>query len=49
MITPTLTFKANTINYLCTVCVTDNNGAKIAFIFSSFGYSKFGLEKIFRQ
>ena len=30
MITPTIIFKANTVNYLCTVCVTDNNGAKIA-------------------
>ena len=27
---PTLTFEPNTIHYLCTVCVTDNNGAKIA-------------------
>tara|TARA_B110000438_G_scaffold271679_1_gene289760 strand:- start:1167 stop:1352 length:186 start_codon:yes stop_codon:yes gene_type:complete len=26
----TLIFKANTVNYLCTVCVSDNNGAKIA-------------------
>ena len=30
MILETLTFKENTVNYLCTVCVTDNNGAKIA-------------------
>ena len=30
MITETLVFKANTLNYLCTVCVSDNNGAKIA-------------------
>ena len=30
MIAPTLIFKANTANYLCTVCVSDNNGAKIA-------------------
>ena len=30
MITPTLIFKPNTVNYLCTVCVSDNNGAKIA-------------------
>ena len=30
MITPTLIFKPNAVNYLCTVCVTDNNGAKIA-------------------
>ena len=26
----TLIFKANIVNYLCTVCVSDNNGAKIA-------------------
>jgi hypothetical protein len=26
----TITFKADTITYLCTVCVSDNNGAKIA-------------------
>ena len=26
----TLIFKENTLNYLCTVCVSDNNGAKIA-------------------
>ena len=25
-----LIFKENTVNYLCTVCVTDNNGGKIA-------------------
>tara|TARA_B110000014_G_C19605295_1_gene320633 strand:+ start:87 stop:275 length:189 start_codon:yes stop_codon:yes gene_type:complete len=30
MITKTLILKSNSINYLCTVCVTDNNGAKIA-------------------
>ena len=30
MITPILTVKTDTLNYLCTVCVTDNNGAKIA-------------------
>jgi len=30
MITQTLIFKTNTLNYLCTVCVSDNNGAKIA-------------------
>ena len=28
--TQTLIFKENTVNYLCTVCVSDNNGAKIA-------------------
>ena len=26
----TLIFKENTLNYLCTVCVSDNSGAKIA-------------------
>ena len=25
-----LIFKPNSVNYLCTVCVSDNNGAKIA-------------------
>ena len=30
MITPTIIFKSNTVHYLCTVCVSDNNGAKIA-------------------
>ncbi len=26
----TLIFKEETVSYLCTVCVTDNNGGKIA-------------------
>ena len=30
MTMPTLIFKENTVNLLCTVCVSDNNGAKIA-------------------
>jgi len=30
MITKTLIFNAKKLNYLCTVCVGDNNGAKIA-------------------
>ena len=30
MTVPTLIFEPNTINYLCAVCVSDNNGAKIA-------------------
>ena len=30
MIIETLIFKPNTVAYLCTVCVSDNNGAKIA-------------------
>ena len=34
----TLIFEPNTVSYLCTVCVSDNNGAKIALsiIISSF-------------
>ena len=34
----TLIFKPGIVNYLCTVCVSDNNGAKIALsiIISSF-------------
>ena len=30
MILKTLASKPNDIHYLCTVCVTDNNGGKIA-------------------
>ena len=30
MIIEKLTFNPKAINYLCTVCVSDNNGAKIA-------------------
>jgi hypothetical protein len=30
MTMPTLIFKENAVNFLCTVCVSDNNGAKIA-------------------
>ena len=30
MTAPTLIIETNTVNYLCTVCVSDNNGAKIA-------------------
>ena len=30
MILKTLTFQPDTLTYLCTVCVTDNNGGKIA-------------------
>ena len=30
MITETIIFKSNTLSYLCAVCVSDNNGAKIA-------------------
>ena len=30
MILKTLTFKSSELHYLCTVCITDNNGGKIA-------------------
>tara|TARA_Y100001970_G_C13687350_1_gene580659 strand:+ start:36 stop:224 length:189 start_codon:yes stop_codon:yes gene_type:complete len=30
MILETLTIQPNLVNYLCTVCITDNNGGKIA-------------------
>ena len=30
MILKTLTFQLNKVHYLCTVCITDNNGGKIA-------------------
>jgi len=30
MTTETIIFKSNALSYLCTVCVSDNNGAKIA-------------------
>ena len=30
MITQNLIVKADVVNYLCAVCVSDNNGAKIA-------------------
>ena len=30
MITQNLIVKADAVNYLCAVCVSDNNGAKIA-------------------
>ena len=30
MILETLTIERSLVNYLCTVCITDNNGGKIA-------------------
>ena len=30
MILKTLIFQPNKVSYLCTVCITDNNGGKIA-------------------
>ena len=32
MILETLTIKPNLVNYLCTVCIGDNNGGKIALL-----------------
>ena len=48
----TLIFKEKTLNYLCTVCVSDNNGAKIALtiIISSFvilGVANWAWKKYF--
>ena len=52
MITKTLIFKADTVNYLCAVCVSDNNGAKIAVtvIISSLvllGFANWAWKKYF--
>ena len=52
MITPTLIFEPNTVSYLCTVCVSDNNGAKIALtiIISSLvllGFTNWAWKKYF--
>ena len=43
MIEQTLIFKANTVNLLCTVCVSDNNGAKIALTIIVLSLSLLGL------
>jgi hypothetical protein len=48
----TLIFKEKTLSYLCTVCVSDNNGAKIALtiIISSFvilGVANWAWKKYF--
>ena len=32
MILKTLTFQPDTVLHLCTVCITDNNGGKIALL-----------------
>ena len=52
MIIETLIFKPNTVAYLCTVCVSDNNGAKIALtiIISSLvllGFTNWAWKKYF--
>jgi hypothetical protein len=48
----TLVLKPGTLNYLCTVCVSDNNGAKIALtiIVSSLiflGFANWAWKKYF--
>ena len=48
----TLIFKPGIVNYLCTVCVSDNNGAKIALtiIISSLvllGFTNWAWKKYF--
>ena len=52
MIIKTVIFEPNIVNYLCTVCVSDNNGAKIALtiIISSFallGLANWAWKKYF--
>ena len=55
MIKQDLIFKPDTVNYLCTVCVSDNNGAKIALTiiisslillgFANWAWKKYSLNK----
>ena len=52
MIVETIIFKSRTVSYLCTVCVSDNNGAKIALtiIISSLvllGFANWAWKKYF--
>ncbi len=52
MTVETLIFKTSIVNYLCTVCVSDNNGAKIALtiIVSSLvllGFANWAWKKYF--
>ena len=52
MIIEKITFESGTLNYLCTVCVSDNNGAKIALtiIISSLvllGFANWAWKKYF--
>jgi len=39
----TVIFKADTINYLCAVCVSDNNGGKIALSIIILSLASLGL------
>jgi hypothetical protein len=51
----TLIFQPNTVNFLCAVCVTDNNGGKIALTiivlslillgFANWAWKKYFLNK----
>ncbi len=43
MIIKTLTFQPDSIHYICTVCVTDNNGGKIALTIIISGLILLGL------
>ena len=43
MILKTLTFQPDTALYLCTVCITDNNGGKIAFAIIVFSLILLGV------
>ena len=43
MILETLTIQPNLVNYLCTVCITDNNGGKIALAIIVFGLILLGV------
>ena len=43
MILKTLIFQPDTALYLCTVCITDNNGGKIAFAIIVFSLILLGV------
>ena len=43
MVLKALTLQPNKVNYLCTVCVTDNNGGKIALTIIISGLILLGL------
>ena len=46
MILKTLTFDSGKLNYLCTVCITDNNGGKIALTIIISALVLLGVESI---
>ena len=43
MILKTIALKPDEIQYLCTVCITDNNGGKIALAIIVFGLILLGV------